>query len=152
MGHPTYPRYYTRAIARKMAGENDAIVERLEKAHQDTQEKVAEMMEMIRTLMKGKESTECETAQPDRRREEPTYPPGFTPSYVPTVQATQIPIPQVGSFPYVYAPYPAQLNEMGQNLGANAAEPIAIPDLDDPSEQEKIKKESVEQSEQSEAQ
>ena len=93
MGHPTYPRYYTRAIARKMAEENDARVERLEKAHQDMQEKVVEMMEIIRALMKGKESAEgsnpqSEMAQSDRKREDPTYPPRFTPPYTPTVQAT----------------------------------------------------------------
>ena len=41
---------------------------------------------------------------------------------------------------------------MEQNLGANAAEPIATPNLDDPSERERIRKESVEQSEQSKAQ
>ena len=57
------------------------------------QEKVAEMMEMIRALMKGKESAESsnpqgETARPDKRKEEPTYPLGFKPPYAPTVQTT----------------------------------------------------------------
>ena len=61
-----------------MAEENDGKVERLEKAHQDTQEKVAEIMEMIRALMKGKESAEGsnplgETTRPDRMKEEPTF-------------------------------------------------------------------------------
>ena len=41
---------------------------------------------------------------------------------------------------------------MGQNSGANTADPITIPDLDDPKEQEKIRKESSEQSENNEAQ
>ena len=41
---------------------------------------------------------------------------------------------------------------MGQNLGANTTDPIIISDLDDPKEQEKIRKESSEQSENNEAQ
>ena len=41
---------------------------------------------------------------------------------------------------------------MGQNSGANTADPITISDLDDPKEQEKIRKESSEQSEKNEAQ
>ena len=59
---------------------------------------------------------------------------------------------QVGGFPYGYAPPPTRVNEMGQNAGANVADPIAISDLDDPKEQEKIRKESSEQSESNEAQ
>ena len=43
-------------------------------------------------------------------------------------------------------------NEIGQNSGANMANPIAVPDLDDPKEQEKIRKESSEQFESNEAQ
>ena len=47
-------------------------------------------------------------------------------------------------FPYGYAPPPVRMNEVGQNSRANMVDPIAIPDLDDPKEQEKIRKESVE--------
>ena len=54
---------------------------------------------------------------------------------------------QMGRFPYDYPPPPTQINEVGQNLGANTIDPITIPDLDDPKEQEKIRKESLEQSE-----
>ena len=39
------------------------------------------------------------------------------------------------------------VNEVGQNSKANTANPITISDLDDPKEQEKIQKESSEQSE-----
>ena len=39
-------------------------------------------------------------------------------------------------FPYGYAPSPVQMNEVGQNLGANMADPIAVLDLDDPKKQE----------------
>ena len=44
------------------------------------------------------------------------------------------------------------MNEVGQNSGENTADPITIPDLDDPKEQEKIRKESSKQSENNEAQ
>ena len=59
---------------------------------------------------------------------------------------------QAGGFPYGYAPPPMRTNEIGQNSGANMADPIAVLDLDDPKKQEKIKKESSEQSESNEAQ
>ena len=44
------------------------------------------------------------------------------------------------------------MNEVGQNSRKNTADPITIPDLDNPKEQEKIRKESSEQSENNEAQ
>ena len=58
---------------------------------------------------------------------------------------------QAGGFPYGYAPPPTRVNEVGQNLGQNMAELITIPNLDDPKEQEKLRKESSEQSENNEA-
>ena len=77
----------------------------------------------------------------------------FTPSYAPNVHVAQAPpMQQVGGFPYGYAPPPTWVNKMGQNLGQNMAEPITVPDLDDPREQEKLRKESSEQSENNEAQ
>ena len=60
-------------------------------------------------------------------------------------------MPQMGGFPYGYAPPTTQIHEVGQNSGANTADPITISDLDDPKEQEKIRKESLEQSESNEA-
>ena len=44
-----------------------------------------------------------------------------------------------------------RVNEVGQNSGANMADPIAVSDLDDPKEQEKMRKELSEQSESNEA-
>ena len=58
----------------------------------------------------------------------------------------------MGGFPYGYAPPSMQTHEVGQNSGANTADPITILNLDDPKEQEKIRKESLEQSESNEAQ
>ena len=62
------------------------------------------------------------------------------------------PMQQAGGFPYGYAPPPTRVNETGQNSGQNMAEPITVSDLDDPKEQEKLRRESSEQSENSEAQ
>ena len=62
------------------------------------------------------------------------------------------PMQQVGGFPYGYAPPPMRVNKVGQNSGANTVDPIIILDLDDWKEQEKILKESSEQSENNEAQ
>ena len=61
-------------------------------------------------------------------------------------------MPQMGGFPYGYPPPLAQTNEVGQNSGVNMADPIAVPNLDDPKEQEKIRRELLEQSESNEAQ
>ena len=62
------------------------------------------------------------------------------------------PMQQAGGFPYGYAPPLTRVNETGQNSRQNMAEPITIPDLDDPKEQEKLRRESSEQSENSETQ
>ena len=97
-------------------------------------------------------SPQNEIAQPDQKREEPVYPVRFTSPYVPNVHMAQAPpMQQVGGFSYSYAPPPMQVNELGQNSGANMADPIVVPDLDDLREQERIRKESVEQSEHEEA-
>ena len=135
-----------------MAEESDARIERLEKAHQDTQGQMTEMMEMLRTLVKEKGlatglGLQSSVAHLDQRREEPVYPPGFIPPYAQTQS-----MPQIGGFPYDYAPPPIQMNEVRQNSRANMAESIAIPDLEDPKEQEQIRKESADQSKHEEAQ
>ena len=94
-----------------------------------------------------------ETTQLDPKREEPVYPAGFNPPYAPNIHMAQAPpMQQVEEFPYGYAPPPLRTDEVGQNLGANMADPIAVPDLDDPKEQEKMRKESSEQSESNETQ
>ena len=58
----------------------------------------------------------------------------------------------MGRFPYDYAPPLTQTHKVGQNSEANTIDSITISDLDDPKEQEKIRKESLEQSESNEAQ
>ena len=62
------------------------------------------------------------------------------------------PIQQVGGFPYGYASPPTWVNEVGQNSGGNATDPIEIPNLDDLAIIERIRRESIEQSENNEAQ
>ena len=59
---------------------------------------------------------------------------------------------QARGFQYGYAPRPVRVNEMGQNSGGNADNPIEIPNLDDSTVIKKIRRESMEQSESNEAQ
>ena len=107
-------------------------------------------MKILRALMKEKgqaagSGLQSDVAQPDQRRYEPTYPSRFTPLYT-----QMLPITRMRGFLYGYTPPLIQVNDMGQNSWANAADPIAILDLDDP--KERIRKELVEQSENIEAQ
>ena len=65
---------------------------------------MAEMIEMLWTLVKDKAyatGQQNSAAQPEQRKEDPTYPQGFIPPYT---QAQ--PMPQMGGFPYGYAPPP----------------------------------------------
>ena len=62
------------------------------------------------------------------------------------------PMQQAGGFPYGYAPSSTQVNETRQSSGANAANPIEIPNLNDPAVRDMIRRESMEQSESNEAQ
>ena len=99
-----------------------------------------EMMELIRTLVRDKgpasgPSPQNETTQTDQKREDVVYPPRYTPLYAPNVHMAQAPpIQQAGGFSYGYALPPTRVNEIGQNSGQNMAEPITVPDLDDPKE------------------
>ena len=102
-----------------MAEETDARFERLERESQESRAQMAEMMELIRTLIKDKRQapgpgTQNEIVQADQRREEPTYPPGYTLPYAPNVHMAQAPpMQQAGEFPYGYAPPPTRVNEVG---------------------------------------
>ena len=67
-----------------MTEESDTRIEPLEKASQDQQGQMAEMMEMLRTLVRDKAQAtgqQNDTAQLEQRREDPTYPPEFAPPY-----------------------------------------------------------------------
>ena len=141
-----------------MAEEDETRFERLERSHQETREQISEMMEMIKALAREKRKATApnpqnETAQTDQRREDVICPSGYTPPYAPNVQMAQaLPMQQAGGFPYNYAPPPTRVNEAGQNFRANKADPIMVSNLDNPREQEKLRRESSEQSENNEAQ
>ena len=102
-----------------MVEENDARIERLEKESQESRAQMSEMIELIRTLIRDKGQTSSsnsqnETAQADQRREEPVYPPEYTPPYAPNVHMAQAPpMQQAGEFSYGYAPPPTRVNEVG---------------------------------------
>ena len=108
-----------------MTEEIDARIERLEKESQESRAQMTEMMELIRTLIRDKGSAsgpnpQNETAQPDQRREDGVYPPGYTPPYAPNIYMAQAPpMQQAEGFPYSYAPPPTLVNEVGQNSGQN---------------------------------
>ena len=73
-----------------MAEKADARIERLEKESQESRAQMEEMMELIRTLVRDKglasgPNPQNEIAQVDQRKEEPVYPPGYTPPYAPNV-------------------------------------------------------------------
>ena len=78
------------------------------------------MMELIKTLIRDKGQAsgpvpQNETAQPDPRRDEPVYPPRFTPPYAPNIHMAQAPsMQQSGGFPYGYVPPPTRVNKVGQ--------------------------------------
>ena len=82
----TRRRYHTRSQTRKMAKESDVRIEQLEKESQDQYGQLAEMIELLRTLVKEKGQASSpgpqnETAQHDQRSKEPVYPTEFTPPY-----------------------------------------------------------------------
>ena len=93
-----------------MAEESDARIERLEKDSQKLRAQIAEMIELIKTLIRDKRHAsgpdpQNETAQPNQRRKEPVYQAGFTPPYAPNIHMAQAPpMQQAGGFSYGYAP------------------------------------------------
>ena len=57
-----------------MAEENDVRIKRLEKASQDKQRQMAEMMKMLRTMVRDKAQAagqQSNVAHPDQRRKDP---------------------------------------------------------------------------------
>ena len=140
-----------------MAEEDEIRFERLERSHQETREQISEMMKMIRALVREKRQAatpnpQNSTAQPEQRKKEPVYSVRFTPPYALNVHVAQAPsMQQAGGFSYGCAPLLTQVNEVGQNSEANMTDLIAVPDLDEPKEQEKMRKESLEQFESNEA-
>ena len=85
-----------------MTKESDARIERLEKASQDQQGQLAEITELLKTLVRDKAQAAVQqnsATQSKQKRKDPAYPQGFTPPY-----SQAQPMPQMGGFPYGYAP------------------------------------------------
>ena len=94
-----------------MIEESDARIKQLEKASQDQQGQLAEITELLKTLVRDKAQAagqQNNSAQLEQRKEDLAYPQGFTPSYT---QAQ--PMSQMRGFPYGYAPPPTQTHEVG---------------------------------------
>ncbi|EOY21228.1 Gag-pro-like protein [Theobroma cacao] len=133
-----------------MEEEQRERMDRMERAQEEMREQLAKMMELMMSLSKGKRAIE-EPAPSENppaqdsgnQREDPPYPPGFTPPHAQTSQRVH---PQV--IPPVYYNAPPPLGhqpihgQFGPYSGINPAEPINVPDLDDPKEQEKLRKDS----------
>ena len=80
-----------------MVEESDARIERLEKESPESRAQMAEMMELIRTLIRDKGqasglSPQNESVQPNQKREKPIYLSRFTPPYTPNVHVAQAPM------------------------------------------------------------
>ena len=72
---------------------------------------MAEITELLRTLVRDKAQAagqQNSTTQPEQRRENLVYPSGFA-----LIYAQEQPMPQMGGFPYGYAPPPTQTHEVG---------------------------------------
>ncbi|XP_017972604.1 PREDICTED: uncharacterized protein LOC108661181 [Theobroma cacao] len=133
-----------------MEEEQRKRMDRMERAQEEMREQLAKMMELMTSLSKGKRVTE-ESAQsenpPDHdignQRDDPPYPPRFTPPHAQTSQRVH---PQ--AMPSVYynaSPlmgHQSTHGQFGPYFGINPAEPIHVSNLDDPKEQKKLRKES----------
>ncbi|EOY20527.1 Gag-pro-like protein [Theobroma cacao] len=84
-----------------------------------------------------------EDIQQTETNTDPMYPPGFTP---PPARNASIPMPSVGQYPFFGMPIgpPPTYAQQRPIGGASPSDPIFVPDLDDPKEQEKLKCGSVE--------
>ncbi|XP_017972276.1 PREDICTED: uncharacterized protein LOC108661075 [Theobroma cacao] len=133
-----------------MEEEQRERMDRMERAQEEMREQLAKMMELMMSLSKGKRAieepapSENPPAQDSRnQRDDPSYPPGFTPPHAQTSQRVH---PQVMPSVYYNAPPPLghqpTHGQFGSYPGINPAEPINVPDLDDPKEQEKLRKDS----------
>ncbi|EOY18289.1 Uncharacterized protein TCM_042889 [Theobroma cacao] len=79
-----------------------------------------------------------EDVQQTETNTDPVYPPGFTP---PPARNASIPMPSVGQYPFFGMPIgpPPTYAQQRPIGGASPSDPISVPDLDDPKEQEKLK-------------
>ena len=90
-----------------MVEEDEIRFERLERSHQETREQISEMMEMIRALVREKEQAAGPNPQNGGRSK------SCLPTRIHPLYAQTQPMPQMGGFPYSYAPLPTQTHEVG---------------------------------------
>ena len=125
----------------------------MERAHKELQEKhaktcddISQIMEMLAALTKGKQNEgasrpQIESTSIRNTGEDLPYPFGFTLSH--EIQATYVsPSLHIGSYPYPHGP-PQVIQTPGlvfcePNTDANLVNPLMVPDLDDPTEKEKL--------------
>ena len=118
----------------------------LQEKHAKTQEDISLIMEILITLTKGKRNVEALNSQsesiPLRSVNDPLYPPGFTATREPQMAYPSQSQP-VRMYPYLYVPPSiVQTSEPMMfeqpNSGVNLVNPVVVPDLDDPTEKEKL--------------
>ncbi|WRX29161.1 Retrotransposon gag domain - like 10 [Theobroma cacao] len=140
----------TRRRARIMEEEQRERMDRMERAQEEMREQLAKMMELMMSFSKGKRVIEEPALSKNppaqdtgNQRDDPLYPPRFTPPHAQTSQKVH---PQVMPSVYYNAPPPmghqSTHGQFGPYFGINPAKPIHVPDLDDPKEQEKLRKDS----------
>ncbi|XP_022751308.1 uncharacterized protein LOC111300005, partial [Durio zibethinus] len=133
-----------------MAEENTARFERVERVQEEIQERVieiqqrieaqmAELRQLLIGSMKGKGVAGVSRTGDEVNVEEPLYPPGFTPPQVQIQVPRGIHIPPPSAQPYPYVNHSAnqQPTHLNANSGPIPVDPIMVPNLDDPVEQEK---------------
>ncbi|EOY31579.1 Uncharacterized protein TCM_038513 [Theobroma cacao] len=116
-------------------------MDKIEKKQEEIMGQLSKILELISTD-KGKKvagsSGTPEDVQQTETNTDPVYPPGFTP---PPVRNASIPMPSVGQYPFFGMPIgpPPTYAQQRPIGGASPSDPIFVPDLDDPKEQEKLK-------------
>ncbi|EOY01013.1 Uncharacterized protein TCM_010930 [Theobroma cacao] len=139
-------RYNTRARSKIMGDEHSERMDKIEKKQEEIMGQLSKILELISTD-KGKKATGSsgtpEDVQQTETNTDPVYPPGFTP---PPARNVSIPMPSVGQYPFFRMPIgpPPTYAQQRPIGGASPSDPISVPDLDDPKEQEKLKCGSVE--------
>lgn len=129
-----------------MGDEHSERMDKIEKKQEEIMGQLSKILELISTD-KGKKAAGSsgtpEDVQQTETNTDPVYPPGFTP---PPARNASIPMPSVGQYPFFGMPIgpPPTYAQQRPIGGASPSDPISVPDLDDPKEQEKLKCGSVE--------
>ena len=117
----------------------------MEKTQQEMHERMIEMMELTKNMMKGKGTTKG-PSQPEVgtnqevRREDHLYPSGFTPLLTQATYTSTMPL--MSRFPYTYKPSLVPKSNMGQHSRTNMNDQMIVPDLGDSKKREKLEKDA----------